>query len=120
MTGNCDTCGAKDVELFVYALPGIPISVGNCRVCMEVSAYPWPILVGNTAAIGGMAEAADWWKEEVRVSLARHGKTRAEFMAAIEADLKDSVPLPLVAHQKPNAKGLAEIAERDAKRAKNQ
>lgn len=88
MQGTCDTCGVKDVELFVYALPGIPMSVGNCKVCTEVSAYPWAILVANTASIGGMAEANDWWKDEVRVTLARLGKTREEFIEAVNVDIK--------------------------------
>lgn len=83
MKGTCDTCGAKDAELFVYALPGIPMTVANCRVCFEVGAYPWSVLVANTAAIGGMEQSNDWWRGEVRVSLARHGKTRVEFMTAI-------------------------------------
>lgn len=88
MLGTCDTCGAKDVDVYVYALPGIPMSVGNCKVCTEVSAYPWMILVANTASIGGIEQANDWWKDEVRVTLARLGKTRAEFMEAVSVQVK--------------------------------
>lgn len=84
MIGKCDTCGATGVELYVYALPGIPMTVANCRVCFDVSAYPWAILVANTAAIGGLEQAASWWHEAVRISLARHGKTYAEFLLAVK------------------------------------
>lgn len=89
LLGTCDTCHTENVELFVYALPGIPFTVANCKVCWQVNAYPWPILVGNTAAIGGLDQAADWWKQEVRVSLARHGKTIDEFVEAVTTDLKE-------------------------------
>jgi hypothetical protein len=86
--GTCETCGAL-TDLWIYALPGIPISVGNCRVCMETNSYPWTILVANTVAIGGMDHAADWWKDAVNVSLARLGKTRQEFYEAVTAALKE-------------------------------
>lgn len=86
MNGTCDTCGATDTELFVYALPGIPWTVGNCRVCFEVGAYPWELLVANTAQVwAGEDDAmADWWKDAIVRSLARHGKTFEEFFTAVE------------------------------------
>ena len=87
MYAKCDTCG-NEGELFVYALPGIPMSVANCQVCLDVCAYPYYILVGNTAMIGGVKEAADWWKEAILISLARHGKTLKQFNEDVENDIK--------------------------------
>lgn len=61
----CETCGKVD-KLFVYALPGIPMSVGNCKTCTEKGAYPYYIADGNTnSCLGGIDAAADWWKESV-------------------------------------------------------
>lgn len=64
MQGTCETCAALG-EVFVYALPGIPMSVGNCRVCLGRSAYPLGIAEANTECIGGLGNAADWWKQSV-------------------------------------------------------
>lgn len=87
--GKCDTCGTDDVDLYVYALPGIPMTVANCLVCMQLSCYPYGILVANTAMVGGLEYAADWWKDEVRVSLARHGKSVKEFVEDVKKSMAD-------------------------------
>ncbi len=59
----CKTCG-KMAVLLVYALPGIPVSVGNCPECYNENAYPYGIAEGNTNfLLGGIDNAADWWKE---------------------------------------------------------
>ena len=57
---QCETCGA-DAELFVYALPGIPMSVGNCCNCAKAGAYPLSVAIANTECIGGLEQDADWW-----------------------------------------------------------
>lgn len=59
---ECQTCG-KHTEVFVYSLPGIPMSVGNCRECTERCAYPLSIALSNTECIGGIERAAQWWRE---------------------------------------------------------
>ena len=63
----CETCGVtvNDGTVFVYALPGIPISVGNCVECHRQGAYPLWVVEANTEAIGGLIDAADWWKEAI-------------------------------------------------------
>lgn len=61
----CETCG-KVAKLLVYALPGIPMSIGNCKTCTNEHAYPYYIAEGNTNyCLGGLDNAADWWKESV-------------------------------------------------------
>lgn len=62
--GPCQTCGTE-ADLFVYALPGIPMSVGHCRNCFIVGAYPLYIAKANTEAIGGMDAAAEWWRQSI-------------------------------------------------------
>ena len=60
---SCETCG-KMAVLLVYALPGIPMSVGNCPECYNQDAYPYAIAEGNTnECLGGIDNAADWWKQ---------------------------------------------------------
>jgi len=61
---ECETCGAT-AELFVYALPGIPMSVGNCRNCLVANAYPLRVAKANTEVIGGIEQAADWWRQSI-------------------------------------------------------
>ena len=63
----CETCGGtvNDDTVRVYALPGIPMSVGNCRACFHRNAYPLDVAEANTEAIGGLIDAADWWKETI-------------------------------------------------------
>ena len=61
---ECETCGAEG-EVFVYALPGIPMSVGNCRNCLRASAYPLSVAKANTECLGGLENAAEWWKDSI-------------------------------------------------------
>jgi len=65
MTAKCDTCEkiTNLAALHVYALPGIPMSVGNCKDCFIRDAYPLSIARANTEAIGGLDQAAEWWRE---------------------------------------------------------
>lgn len=61
----CETCGKVD-KLFVYALPGIPMSVGNCGTCFEKCAYPYGVAEGNTNyCLGGIDNTAEWWKKSI-------------------------------------------------------
>ena len=75
MTGerSCETCGVtvNDDTVLVYALPGIPMSVGNCAECYRRGAYPLYVVEANTEGIGGLIDAADWWKEAITY---KHGK----------------------------------------------
>jgi hypothetical protein len=78
----CDTCGdevASREDLFVYALPGVPVTVGNCERCWSENLYPKWVVVGNTASIGGLEHAAAWWKDAVARSLPVLGLTEDEF-----------------------------------------
>ena len=61
---ECETCG-RVREIIAYALPGIPMTVGNCRECWQNNAYPFDIAEGNTEMIGGIEKSAAWWKESM-------------------------------------------------------
>jgi hypothetical protein len=56
----CETCG-RERDLRVYALPGIPMSVGNCRECWEQDAMPTWVAEATLEMIGGPDYAADWF-----------------------------------------------------------
>ena len=73
----CETCG-NEGEVAVYALPGIPMSVGNCQECLRQGAYPLGVAEANTECIGGLDQAADWWKESMTY---KDGK----YMSVVEA-----------------------------------
>jgi len=61
---ECETC-RRERQVFVYALPGIPMSVGNCLECWQNDAYPYNIAAANTAMIGGTEYSAEWWRESM-------------------------------------------------------
>jgi hypothetical protein len=67
----CETCGQYVDELFTYALPGIPLSVSNCHNCFRANAYPLAIAKANTEVIGGLALAAQWWRESITYVLGK-------------------------------------------------
>ncbi len=61
---ECETCGAEG-EVFVYALPGIPMSVGNCHNCTLANAYPLHVAKAMNESLGGLENAAEWWKDSI-------------------------------------------------------
>lgn len=58
----CETC-SRVRDVLVYALPGVPMSVGNCRECWEHDAMPEWVVEANLEMIGGKANAAAWFLE---------------------------------------------------------
>lgn len=60
----CETCGTI-AFLYVYALPGIPMSVGNCYECFSRNAYPLDVAEANLECIGGLELAAEWWRKSI-------------------------------------------------------
>lgn len=75
---RCEVCDHAPA-VGVAAIPGMPISVGYCRACLQANAHPWWALVANTAAIGGLVHAAGWWVAMVDATCARLGRSRTEF-----------------------------------------
>lgn len=77
--GKCDVCESEDA-VGVAAAPGIPMSLGYGSDCINKGLhYPLWLLINNTAMIGGLVHAADWWKYEVTVHLRFFGVTCEDF-----------------------------------------
>ncbi len=75
---ECEVC-AKVARVWVSALPGIPMSVARCLECVSADAVPIWVAVATTADIGGMENAADWWREAVLDTLAHLGISQEDF-----------------------------------------
>lgn len=74
---GCDVCN-DEPGVGVAAIPGIPVSVAYGRRCLDANAHPWWAVVANTAAIGGLGEAAPWWVQMVEDTMRHLGKTRED------------------------------------------
>lgn len=83
----CDVCN-KNKAVGVFCVPGVPMSCAYCQECIDADAHPWGIVVANTACVGGMEYAADWWKELVEHTCNHLGKTIDEFNKTVEEELK--------------------------------
>ncbi len=88
MSGNCDVCG-ENPPVGVGAMPGVPASFAYCKGCLKANAHPYPIVVANTAMLGGLEQAAPWWQQLVHDTLTHLGKTREEFEASVRADMEE-------------------------------
>lgn len=68
----CAVCG-EEPAVGVAAIPGVPASDAYGARCLEANAHPMWALVANTALIGGLHEAADWWVDMVQDTLTHLG-----------------------------------------------
>lgn len=91
----CDVCGERQA-VGVAAVPGVPISVAYCKLCLQANAHPLYVLIGNTALCGGFDQCADWWQGMVESTLQHLGKTREWFdVEVLESMLQlDDIPEP--------------------------
>lgn len=64
----CEVCDRRP-SIGVAAVPGVPYSAAFCRECLQANAIPLWIAVANTALIGGLGDAAPWWREVVTDTL---------------------------------------------------
>lgn len=83
---DCEVCHAEP-SVGVAAIPGVPMSCAYGAKCLAANAHPYEIVMVNTALVGGYDRAADWWKEIVDDTLTHLGKSRAEFDAAVAAEI---------------------------------
>jgi hypothetical protein len=86
--GPCQVCD-REPAVGVASMPGIPMSFAYGRQCLQANAHPIEIVVGNTALMGGMDAAAEWWWELVSDTLAHLGIRRAEFNDMVDQAIKD-------------------------------
>lgn len=80
--GTCQCCG-NEPAVGVAAVPGVPMSIAWGRKCLDARVMPYWLVVANTAVLGGLERAADWWVGYVERTLAYFGKSEAEFAAEV-------------------------------------
>lgn len=79
-TKLCDVC-QKNPIIGVCCVPSVPFSAGYCVECLKHNAHPWGILLANTWCLGGLDNAAPFWKKMVKDTCKHLGKTMEEFKA---------------------------------------
>ena len=82
----CEVCN-KNRAIGVCCVPGVPVSCAYCRECLDANAHPWWVLVANTVCIGGLKNAADWWKKMVRDTCRHLGRTIEEFNQEVQKEI---------------------------------
>lgn len=87
MSDVCSVCN-DEPSVGVACVPGVPYSTSYGAKCLAANAHPWDILVGNTAALGGLDEAADWWKDMVYNTCTHLGKSIIEFEEDVKHEMK--------------------------------
>lgn len=83
----CEVCN-KNESFSTISVPGVPISCAYCMECFQANAHPWWILVSNTACIGGIENAAKYWKEMVEATCNHLGKSMEEFNREVEVGIE--------------------------------
>lgn len=84
--GKCQCCN-DEPAVGAAAVPGMPITIVWGQRCLEAEIIPYSLLVANTAMIGGLADAAPWWRALVKRTLKYFGKTDEEFEADVARDM---------------------------------
>lgn len=84
---KCEVCGAPEVH-GVCSVPGVPYSAAYCRPCLEKDLHPMWILIANTASIGGLDQAAPWWREMVEHNLKGQDKTLEWFNEQVAENIR--------------------------------
>jgi len=87
MSGNtCDVCGKTAAGVCCSALGAV--SFAYCGECAAAGAEPYGILVGTIVALDGIERVSEWTRDVcLPATLARTGKTRADFDAAVQREM---------------------------------
>jgi hypothetical protein len=88
--GSCDVC-RKEPAVGVAAVPAVPISVAYGRACLQANAHPYFVIVANTANIGGLDQAADFWVAMVEDTLKHLEIPREKFDADVEQAIREEM-----------------------------
>lgn len=70
----CDAC-TKNEAIGVACVPMVPCSMAYCKECLQANSHPMNVLIANTACIGGLGLANEFWKAMVMDSLKHQDKT---------------------------------------------
>ena len=92
--GRCDVCG-KYGRLSVACSSCGAETFAYCNECMECGAEPWGSLVAYISCVGRYPDSInEEYREIVRRTCERLGKTEAEFAAAVDAELEAEREIP--------------------------
>jgi hypothetical protein len=82
------------------------MSCGFCSECHLVGAIPYFLLVANTAAVGGLEHAAQWWVQTVEFTLDYLDKPREAFENDVRRVLQqEAEEMAILAMQPPPEPG---------------
>lgn len=81
-TCRCDVCRCH-TACGVAAVPGVPMSVAYCVVCLVMDVHPYAVLVANTACCGGLEHTHDAWRAMVTRTCAYLDISMAQFMTEV-------------------------------------
>ena len=79
--GLCEVCATRPAVAVLAT--SVPYSAAYCRECAEAGADPYWVIVANTAAVGGMSHANEWWRDQVERTLKHLDKSREGFDADV-------------------------------------
>jgi len=104
----CEVCN-KNESIGVAAVPMVPISVAFCKECMDVNAYPWWVLVANTAIIGGYEKCCKQWQEMVRDTCIHLGRDIQLF----HEEVKEKIAILSLAMDKEKSRTDVEVQKEE-------
>ena len=88
MHGKCSVCG-KEGEVFVCCSACGAMSLAYCGECLTSGAEPWDDLVAYIALAGHYPDKINkGYREIVRHTCRRLGRTEKEFAAAVDAEIE--------------------------------
>ena len=82
----CEVCN-KNQAIGVYCVPAVPISCAYCKECLDANAHPWWVLIANTVCIGGLENAAYWWKKMVEDTCCHLGRSIEGFKQEVQKEI---------------------------------
>lgn len=85
--GTCECCG-REPAIGVAAVPGMPISIAWGKCCLAAGVIPYKLAVANTAAVGGLNNTVQWWRDIVDLTLAYFDRTHEQFARDVQLNIK--------------------------------
>lgn len=76
--GLCDVCH-HERSVGLARVPGLGVSMRYGPACLAADAHPYPLVVVNTAMVGGLDNASDDWRGVVERTLAHLGVDQEKF-----------------------------------------
>jgi hypothetical protein len=67
------------------------MSIARCADCLNAGAIPMVVAVANTACVGGLEQATDWWEEIVEDTLLHLGLSRDQFDLLVEEEIEAEI-----------------------------